>query len=147
MWKTPGEPAAYSSLILATFGNVRQIVGYDSISLGGWDPKTGRRLWKLLPEDEGDFNVPTPLYINGKLLVATENNGTRLYGFDNTGEIRSKPLAQNLDFSPDSSTPVVINDLMFGCLGGLFCLDLNKDLKTLYSEEDDDDSDEDDDRG
>lgn len=138
IWKTPGEPAGYSSFILATFGNVRQIVGYDSISLGGWDPKTGRRLWKLLPEEEGDFNVPTPIYIDGKLLVVTENNGSRLYGFDNSGTIQAKPLAQNLDLAPDSSTPVVINGLVFGCFGGLFCLDLNNDLKTLYSNEDDD---------
>ena len=137
IWKTPGEPAAYSSFILATFGNVRQIVGYDSISLGGWDPKTGKLLWKLLPENEGDFNVPTPIYIDGKLLVATENNGCRLYGFDNSGKILSKPLAENLDLSPDSSTPVVIKDLVFGCSGGLYCLDLNNDLKTLYSADDD----------
>jgi outer membrane protein assembly factor BamB len=137
IWKTPGEPAGYSSFILATFGNVRQIVGYDSISLGGWDPKTGKRLWKLLPDEEGDFNVPTPIYIDGKLLVTTENNGTRLYGFDDNGIIRSKPLAQNFDLGPDSSTPVVINNLVFGCLGGLFCLDLNNGLKTLYSADDD----------
>ncbi|MHC4691268.1 MAG: PhnD/SsuA/transferrin family substrate-binding protein [Planctomycetota bacterium] len=137
IWKTPGEPAGYSSFILATFGNVRQIVGYDSISLGGWDPKTGRRLWKLLPDDEGDFNVPTPIYIDGKLLVTTENNGTRLYGFDDDGKIQTKPLAQNPDLAPDSSTPVVINNLVFGCFGGLYCLDLNNDLKTLYSADDD----------
>jgi ABC-type phosphate/phosphonate transport system substrate-binding protein/outer membrane protein assembly factor BamB len=137
IWKTPGEPASYSSFILATFGNVRQIVGYDSISLGGWDPKTGKRLWKLLPDNEGDFNVPTPIYIDGKLLVTTENNGTRLYGFDNNGQILSKPLAQNFDLGPDSSTPVVINNLVFGCFGGLFCMDLSNGLKTLYSADDD----------
>ncbi|MBW8041843.1 MAG: PhnD/SsuA/transferrin family substrate-binding protein [Planctomycetes bacterium] len=137
IWKTPGEQAGYSSFILAAFGNVRQIVGYDSISLGGWDPKTGKRLWKLLPDDEGDFNVPTPIYIDGKLLVTTENNGTRLYGFDSNGKILSKPLAQNFDLGPDTSTPVVINNLVFGCLGGLFCLDLNNGLKTLYSVDDD----------
>ncbi|MHC4735220.1 MAG: outer membrane protein assembly factor BamB family protein, partial [Planctomycetota bacterium] len=137
IWKTPGEAAAYSSFILAAFGNVRQIVGYDSISLCGWNPETGKRLWKLLPENEGDFNVPTPIYIDGKLLVATENNGCRLYGFDNSGKILNKPLAENLDLSPDSSTPVVIKDLAFGCSGGLYCLDLNNDLKTLYSADDD----------
>ncbi|MHC4313740.1 MAG: PhnD/SsuA/transferrin family substrate-binding protein [Planctomycetota bacterium] len=137
IWKTPGEQAGYSSFILATFGNVRQIIGYDSISLGGWDPKTGKRLWKLLPDDEGDFNVPTPIYVDGKLLVTTENNGTRLYGFDDNGQIQSKPLAQNLDLSPDTSTPVVINNLVFGCFAGLYCLDLNNGLKTLYSADDD----------
>jgi len=137
-WKTSGEPAAYSSFILGTFGNVRQIVGYDAISLGGWDPNSGKRLWKLLPEEEGDFNVPTPINIDGKLLAASENNGTRLYDFDNRGKIKPRPVAQNLDLAPDSSTPVVINGLVFGCFGGLYCLDTRDSLKTLYSVEDDD---------
>ena len=137
LWKTPGEAASYSSFILGKFGNVRQIVGYDSISLGGWDPDTGKRLWQLLGEEEGDFNVPTPINVNGKLLVATENNGTRLYGFDDNGRIQPKHLARNFDLSPDTSTPVVINGMVFGCFGGLFCLDLNDGLKTLYSSDDD----------
>jgi ABC-type phosphate/phosphonate transport system substrate-binding protein len=137
IWKTPGEPASYSSFIVGIFGGVRQIIGYDAISIGGWDPKTGRRLWNLLPEEEGDFNVPTPINVDGKLLVATENNGTRLYGFNKDGKIQPKPLASNLDLAPDTSTPVVTNGLVFGCFGGLFCLDLKNDLKTLYSDDDD----------
>ncbi|MHC4173215.1 MAG: PhnD/SsuA/transferrin family substrate-binding protein [Planctomycetota bacterium] len=137
IWKTPGEPAAYSSLILGTFGNVRQIVGYDAISLGGWDPNSGKRLWELLPKEEGDFNVPTPINVDGKLLVTTENNGTRLYGFNKDGKIQPKPLAHNLDLAPDTSTPVVTDGLVFGCFGGLFCLDLENELRTLYSVDDD----------
>ena len=138
VWKTPGEPAAYSSFILGKFGNVRQIVGYDAISIGGWDPNSGRRLWKLLPEEEGDFNVPTPIDINGRLLVVSENNGTRLYDFDDNGRIKPEPLAQNLDLSPDSSTPVVINKLVFGSSAGLYCLDPMDGLKTLYADDEDD---------
>ena len=103
LWSTPGEPPGYASFILATFGGVRQIVGYDSISLGGWDPNTGRRLWKLVPELDGDFNVPTPIVVDGQLLVSTENNGTRLYEFDESGRIKPEPVALNEDLIPDTS--------------------------------------------
>jgi len=137
VWKTPGEPTAYSSFIIGTFGGVRQIIGYDSISVGGWDPATGKRLWELLPKNEGDFNVPTPVNVGGKLLLTTENNGTRLYGFDNNGKINATPLAHNDDLSPDTSTPVVVGDRVFGCFAGLFCLDLTNGLKTVYCSEDD----------
>src|ERR1039458_5029996 len=58
------------------------------VSLGGWDPQSGERLWTLTPPAEGDFNVPTPLAVDGKVLLATENNGTRLYGFGNDGKIQ-----------------------------------------------------------
>ena len=137
LWEAPGRPGAYSSFIVGSFGGVRQIVGYDSVSLGGWDVRTGRRLWELLPEIEGDFNVPTPVNVDGKLLLATENNGTRLYGFDAHGRIIPKPLAENLDLTPDASTPVVYNGKVFGCSGGLYCLDLADGLKTLWQAEDD----------
>ena len=137
IWKTPGEPAAYASFIVGTFGGKRQIVGYDSISVGGWDPETGKRIWTLSPEAEGDFNVPTPLDIDGKLLLTTENNATRLYEFDNNGRINPVPIAQNDDLYPDTLTPIAAGSLLFGATDDLFCLDLNDKLKTRWSQKDD----------
>jgi len=133
IWQTSGEPAGYGSLILGTFGTVRQIVGHDATSLAGWDPNTGKRLWTLLPAKKGDFNVPTPVDVDGRLLVATENNGARLYEFDASGRINPVPVAQNRRLAPDTSTPVAIDGLVFGCFRGLHCLDLNDNLRTLYS--------------
>src|SRR5256885_9550403 len=74
-WTAPGSPAAYSAFICGEFGGRRQIVGYDQKSLGGWDVKTGMRLWRLLPAVQGDFNVPTPIAADSGLIVSTENNG------------------------------------------------------------------------
>ncbi len=135
IWKTPGGPPGYGSLILGTFGGVRQIVGCDAESLGGWNPNTGQRLWTLLPEKKGDYHVPTPVNVFGQLLVATENNGTRLYDFDRNGRILPAPVAQTRDLAPDTATPVVIDGLVFGCSRGLFCLNLNENLKTSYAAE------------
>ncbi len=140
IWKGPGKQAAYAAFIVAEFGGVRQIVGYDSISLGGWDPATGKRLWQLVPPEEGDFNVPTPIAVDGKLLVATENNGTRLYGFDARGVIIPKPLAHTEDLIPDTVTPVIYEGMAFGNHvdeGKLICLDVGNGLKTLWKAKDD----------
>ncbi len=137
IWKTPGASSGYGSLILGTFGGVRQIVGHDATSLGGWDPNTGQRLWTVQPDKKGDYNVPTPLDVFGRLLVATENNGTRLYSFDPGGRIRPVPVAQNRDLAPDTATPVVVEGLVFGSSRGLFCLDPYDRLKTLYRTESD----------
>ena len=136
VWRCQGMPAAYSSFIVGRFGGRRQIVGYDAISLGGWDVATGRRLWSLVPPEEGDFNVPTPIDAGGKLLVTTENNGTRLYAFDGRGAVVPKPVALNRDLAPDSSTPVVVDGKVFGCWGELFCLDLNSGLGAEWIAED-----------
>ncbi len=131
-WATPGDPPGYGSLILAELGGIRQIVGHDVASLGGWDPETGARLWKLVPEWEGDFNVATPIITDGRLLVSTENNGTRLHAFDADGKIIPEPVAGNEDLVPDTSTPVVYNGLVLGSCFSLMCLDLKDDLKTLW---------------
>jgi outer membrane protein assembly factor BamB len=131
-WATPGSPAAYSSFILGEFGSRRQIVGYDQHSLGGWDVKTGERLWQLVPPAEGDFNVPTPIAVDGSVLVATENNGTRLYRFDESGRIISKPAAQCADLAPEAASPVVTCGRLFGASSGLRCLDVRNGLKQVW---------------
>ncbi len=136
LWETPGFPPGYASFIVGTFGNVRQIVGYDKVSLGGWSVKTGKRLWKLVPPQSDDFNVPTPIAVGGRLLVTTENNGTRLYEFAEGGTINPEPVAQNDDLAPDTSTPVVLGNRVFGCWSNLFCLDLDNGLKPIWTGED-----------
>ena len=134
VWKTPGIQPGYSSFILATFGGVRQIAGYDASSIGGWDPETGRRLWQLYPPEHGDYNVPTPIATDGRLLVTTENNGTRLYAFDGRGRIVPEPVAVNDDLAHDTATPVVVDGLVFGADGRLLCLDA-RTLKTLWTDD------------
>ncbi len=137
VWRCPGLPAAYASFIVGTFGGIRQIIGYDQKSLGGWEPATGRRIWTLVPPTSGDFNVPTPIDAGGKLILASENNGTRSYDFDANGCIRVEPLAANEDLSPDSSTPVLAGGQLFGCWYSLHCLQADAQLQTLWSGEDD----------
>lgn len=129
IWQTAGRESGYGSFIVATLGGVAQVVGHDSESLGGWDLKTGRRLWELIPSRPGDFNVPTPVIVNEGLAVMTENNGSRIYGFDNQGRIQSQPLAVNLDLASDTTTPVVVGDTLIGCDDQLVMLDLQHKLK------------------
>jgi outer membrane protein assembly factor BamB len=131
-WRTPGPPAAYSSFLLATLGGRDQIVGYDQHSLGGWDPRTGERLWQLRPEQEGDFNVPTPLVLDGRLVVATENNGTRMYEFDATGKIIPQPFGTAAMLAPNTATPVATCGRVFGTDRGIHCLDAARRLQPVW---------------
>jgi len=135
-WTTPGLPAAYSAFICGEFGRRREILGYDQHSLGGWDLITGKRLWRLVPATEGDFNVPTPVAVAGGVLLSTENNGTRFYRFDEEGRIISKPVAEFADLSPNTVTPVVTGGRVFGAQPGLSCLDLEHGLKQVWHHED-----------
>ncbi len=136
-WTAPGSPAAYSSFICGEFGARRQIVGYDQRSFGGWDVRTGRRLWQLVPPTPGDFNVPTPIAVDGGIILSTENNGTRLYRFDESGCIIPQPAAEFADLSPATASPVATCGRVFGAHLGLHCLDVQRGLKPLWHREDD----------
>jgi outer membrane protein assembly factor BamB len=136
LWKAPGKAAGYGSLIAGTFGGRKQIVGHDADSLGGWDPQTGKRLWRLVPDRPNDFNVPTPIPVGDKLLVATENNGTRLYAFGPDGKIVPKPVAANRQLAPDTHTPVVAAGRVFGVWRRLYCLSLADGLKPVWDSDD-----------
>lgn len=136
IWKAPGEPAAFSSFVVAKLGDRTQIIGYDQTSLGGWDISNGDRLWTVTPPRPSDFNVPTPLIVDQAILVSTENNGTRRYEWDKSGKIQSEPAALNEDLAPDSHTPVVIGNRLFGVWNELYCLDLSQGLKTLWTGDD-----------
>jgi len=137
LWQSPGDRHAYASFIVATFGGVRQIVGYDRTSLGGWDIATGNRLWTLKPPYEGDFNVPTPVAVEGKLLVASENNGTRLYEFDRAGRIVPEPALITDELMPDVSSPAVAGNRVYCVNGSMVCLDLANELEPIWIGEDD----------
>ncbi|PHS03025.1 MAG: hypothetical protein COA78_19495 [Blastopirellula sp.] len=137
VWKTPGHASAYGAFRLATFNGVRQIIGYDSASIGGWNPKTGERLWQLVPPDGADFNVTTPVLLPDGFLLATENNATRRY-ITVDGIPQEKPIAVNIELAPDTCTPAVFNQRLFSsAYGELFCLDLNDGLKTIWKKYDD----------
>jgi outer membrane protein assembly factor BamB len=131
IWKTPGNAPAYSSLLLKTVGQSQQVIGYDAKSLGGWDVETGRRLWTVVPPEEGDFNVPTAVSLGDRLLVSSENNGTRVYHFNADGILHSEPDMINEDLTPDSHTPIVSNGRVYGIWSELYGLDPELNLKTV----------------
>ncbi len=132
IWKTPGNPPGYGSLNVGTLGGKRQIVGHDATSLNGWDITTGKLLWSHRPPIEGDFNVPTPIVWNGHLIVATENNGTRMFRFDASGMIVQQPVATFADLAPDTHTPLAAGERLLGAAGDLYCLDLKNALRPLW---------------
>lgn len=139
IWQTPGRPPAYASFIAGVFGGVHQVVGYDEQTLGGWEVSTGRRLWTLTQESTDDYNVVTPVALDGKVLYSTDMNYARLFAFGPGGVALPQPVAKSEDLGSDMATPVAYNGFVFGPTYGLTCLDPAAGLKTLwkYDEEPD----------
>ncbi len=132
-WKGKGGPPNYSNFIVATFGGVKQVVGYDAMNCNGWDAKTGERLWDLPVESSGGYIVPTPLAVGDRLLLASSDEDTRLHGFEQGGKIKQEALCWSDEMYPEMSSPVVWGDkLVLGASEGLVCLDPADKLKLLW---------------
>lgn len=132
LWKTPGKPASYGNFLVGTFGGVKQLIGWDHDTLGGWDLTTGKRLWEWKPDNKSVFNVPTPMAYGDKVVVSVESNGTYLFQFKDKGVLDPKPLAHYKDLQPDTHSPTVCGDRLFGLWTGLHALDLKNDLKPAF---------------
>lgn len=137
VWKAPPGKPGHAAFILAEAGGRRQVIGYDAKSLGGWDVKTGKRLWTVTPPVDGDFNVPTPILVPNKggeprLFVSTENNGSRLYTFRSDGTLNPKPTSVFSRLAPDTHTPVILGDRVYGIHNGLYCLKLGDGLSAAW---------------
>ncbi|MFO1092800.1 MAG: PQQ-binding-like beta-propeller repeat protein [Planctomycetaceae bacterium] len=131
-WATTGNSPSYGSLIEMTINGSHQIVGHDSITLGGWDTASGKRLWTLAPQTAKDFHVPTPIVFEDKLVVSTENNGTCLYRFSEEGRLEPEPVAVFRKLAPDTHTPVISGRRLLGVCKALYCLDLDNNLSVVW---------------
>ncbi len=136
LWKSPGRAPGHGSFIVANLGGKQQLVGYDVDSLGAWDAASGQRLWTLTPDRPGDFNVPTPVIWGEKIIVATENNGTRMYDVSKQGTIQSTPTSRNDRLVPDCHSPILVGSRVFGVSDHLFCLDATRNLTQIWREND-----------
>jgi PQQ-like domain len=132
VWQTPGEMAAYATPLLATWNDRKQIIAYDTKSLGGWDANSGERLWAIQPKEPNDFNVPTPIVLPNGLVVTSENNGTRRYEVNTTGTINAEPSSQVKTVAPDAHTPVALGSQLLVAERELISLDLDNQLAVRW---------------
>jgi len=137
VWTGEGKALNYASFMVGTFGGVLQLVGYDETTAGGWDVKTGRRLWTLEVAYMAGYIVPTPVAVDGRILLTSDQEDARLFGFSSDGAIEPEPKAFNEDVAPDMATPTAWGDTVLGVYAGLVLMDASPDdgdglLKTLW---------------
>jgi outer membrane protein assembly factor BamB len=135
VWVGAGLELNYASFLVGTFGGVSQAVGYDRKTAGGWDIKTGRRIWTLEVPSNYGYLVPSPVAVGGKLLLTSDQDDAHLLDFQPGGQIDPAPKASNADVAPDVSTPTVWGDTILCASAGLTLLDASPDgkLKTLWT--------------
>jgi len=138
VWQAKGVGTNYASFLAARIGKTEQIIGYENKAISGWSTADGKKIWSMEIDTGDGYTVTTPIMHNGRLLLTSSAEETRLFEFDKSGKLITKPVATSTDLWPEMSTPVVIGDLLLGSTEGLVALSLKDKLKTVWKFEDDD---------
>ncbi len=136
VWKTPGAAASFGSFILVQVAGRQQLVGHDQNSLGGWDPTSGERLWQLAPGAREISTCPRRCTWMARCWFRPRTTARGHFASTRRPEFGAKPLAENTDLCPDAHSPIVVGQRVFGISGGMHCLDLAAELKTLWTSDD-----------
>lgn len=123
LWTGAGRGLNYASLTVNSIGGIERVVGYDEQTAGVWDVETGRRLCTIPVENAAGYIVPSPVMVHGRLLLSSDQEGTRLLSFGPEGAIVEKPAALNEDVAPDVSTPTVWGETVLCASSGLVLVD------------------------
>lgn len=128
LWQTSEwtDPAAYSSIIVATIQGVRQYVQLTGKSVGGVDPKTGKVLWRA-DRSGSTAVIATPVVHENRVFV-TSGYGVGCNGFRidrKGGEWSAEQLYASSKFANHHGGVILHEGHVYGSSGGNFaCLDL-----------------------
>jgi len=117
---------AYSTPIIASVGDTKQLLSTGAQASYGYDPVSGKELWRV--RFKGFSMAPRPLFHDGRVYLTTGFARARMLAVDATG--RGDVTKQNVVWSygrnvPKMSSPVLVGGRIFMVDDGGFatCLD------------------------
>jgi outer membrane protein assembly factor BamB len=88
IWKAHDDVAGYSSPIIITNGDVREVVFFAGRAVVGLAPQDGRLHWRHEWRTTDDMNVATPIWANPFLFVSSgRGTGAGLFRLDAKGDV------------------------------------------------------------
>lgn len=114
VWSSKGfeEPATYNSPILIDRNGQRLVIAMSAGSVMGIDAETGEMYWRVEQTQQNKIHANTPLYFDGKLVVASA-------GRENTSGLVQLQLSEN----GKSAEVVWRNKKFINLMGGLVRID------------------------
>ncbi len=129
IWKCPspqGDEAAYSSVIIANIGGVKQYVQFLQKELVGVEAKTGKLLWHYDRTAKGSpANIPTPVASDDFVYSAAGMSGGGLVKVKaEGGEFTTDDLYFSKKLPTAIGGSVKLGDFLYGATGqALVCVD------------------------
>lgn len=136
-WKWTGEGPGYSSPVVMTADNVRQIVAMTDKSVVGIDLADGKLLWQLPFAPQGmAYNAATPIVDGQTVYVTGQGRGTKALKIEKKGDaFAATELWSNPQISVQFCSPVLKNGMLYAITdkGNLCCIDAQNG-QTVWSD-------------
>jgi outer membrane protein assembly factor BamB len=116
VWKALSDPAAYSSAIVFTAGNVRGLAILTAASAVGINLANGAPLWRYDRVANSIANIATPIFHNGHLFVSTDyGTGCALLKLTPDGaSVKASEVYFNKEMRNHYTTSVLVGDYLYG---------------------------------
>jgi outer membrane protein assembly factor BamB len=117
IWRTKEwtDKASYSSIVIATIGDVRQYIQITDANVAGINPANGKVLWKA-PRAGRTAVIPTPV-VSGNLVYVTSGYGVgcNLFKIDSAGgTLTASQVYANKEIVNHHGGVLKIGDKLFG---------------------------------
>ena len=135
-WKWTGDSPSYSSPIVATIADVKQIIAPTEKSIVSVAVADGKQLWQVpSPTRQMTYNAPTPIVEGDMLYLTGYGGGTKAVKITKQGDVFSTAEAwNNNELGTTFNTPVLKDGILYGLSsqGNLFAIN-SKDGKTAWT--------------
>jgi outer membrane protein assembly factor BamB len=126
-WSAGSTKAGYSSPMLANLAGQRQILVLDGEMLAGYDPQSGKELWRFAWQTFQDINVAQPVVLDGdRVFISSgyDKGCAMLRVTESAGGWKAEPLWQNHNMRCKFTSPVAYNGYLYGLDEGILtCID------------------------
>ena len=127
VWSTGDSKAGYSSPMLATLAGRRQVILFDGTGLAGYDPQSGKELWRFSWPTYQDINVAQPLVLGNDRVFVSTGYGTgcaMVRVTESAGKWSASALWQNKNMRCKFTSPVAYKGFLYGLDEGILaCVD------------------------
>ncbi|MBI3877085.1 MAG: PQQ-binding-like beta-propeller repeat protein [Verrucomicrobia bacterium] len=130
LWTAGNENTAYSSVMVATLGGVRQAVHLTADALMGVDVKDGKILWRTPVKSGAKRHVLTPVIADDSITISSSSVGlTKFKVTKDSGGFKVGTAWKNDALKITLTTPVLTGNHLYGLGTGaktdMVCVDFN----------------------
>jgi len=137
LWKSQSDEAAYSSLMIATLGGVKQIVYFSAEALMGIEAASGKLLWRVALRTDAKRHAATPVVFGDSVIVNSQTIGLICLRITREGaDFRASQAWANKEQKINVATPVLVDHFLYsqGVARNLVCIDAATG-KLMWSQE------------